>query len=190
MTAAPKLRFNFQEYLLVDEASEARHEYLDGIILGMPGGTPEHARLAAAVMTALGRQLEGEPCAVFSETLRVRATATGFAGYPDVTVVCDQLARDPENANTITNPTVLVEVLSPSTAEYDRGQKLSHYQRIESVQHIVHVAHDALRIEVWSRTESGFSSTAFEAGSVARLPAIGCELEVAALFRDPLAGGR
>jgi Uma2 family endonuclease len=105
-----------------------------------------------------------------------------------VTVVCGQLIRDSENASTITNPVVLVEVLSPSTAEYDRGEKLSHYQRIDSVQHMVHVAHDARRVEVWSRTESGFTRAAFEEGSVVLLPAVGCELEIAGLFRDPLAG--
>jgi Uma2 family endonuclease len=82
MTAAPKLRFTFGEYLLVDEASQVRHEYLDGLILGMAGGTPEHARLAAAVVASLARQLEGKRCAVFSEALRIRVPSTGFAGLP------------------------------------------------------------------------------------------------------------
>src|SRR5262249_13024141 len=113
MMAAPRLRFSFREYLLVDEGSTVKHEYLDGMILGMAGGTPEHARLAAAITVSLGRQLEGKPCAVFSESLRVRVTTTGFAGYPDVSVVCGPLARDPESAVTAINPMVVVEVTSP-----------------------------------------------------------------------------
>lgn len=186
MTAAPRLRFSFQEYLLVDEASEARHEFLDGVILGMAGGSPEHARLAASVVAALGQKLAGKRCAVFSEALRVRALATGFAGYPDVTVVCGELERDPENAHTVTNPSVVVEVLSPSTAEYDRGEKLEHYKRIPSLQHVVFVAYDEARIDVLTRTEAGWNERTYRSAENAELPAIGCMLDVNGIFRDPL----
>jgi len=186
VTAAPKLRFNFSDYLLVDEASEARHEFLDGLILGMAGGTPEHARICAAIGAALSLQLPGKRCAVFSEALRVRAKATGFAGYPDITVVCGALERDPENANTAINPTVVVEVASPSTAEYDAGEKLRHYQTIPSLRHVVLVSHDAIRIDVWSSGEQGFSMKSFGAGEHAALPAIDCTLDVSAVYRDPL----
>jgi Uma2 family endonuclease len=148
LDAAPKLRFTFREYLSVDERSEVKHEYLDGLILAMAGGTPEHARRAMAVGTELVRQLAGRRCAVYSEALRVRVRETGFAGYPDVTVIGEELERDPEDANTIVNPTLVVEVLSPSTEEYDRGEKLAQYQRIASLRHIVLVAHDAPRIEI------------------------------------------
>jgi Uma2 family endonuclease len=115
VTAAPRRRFTFREYLRVDADSSAKHEFLDGMILAMAGGTPDHAGLAAAVTAALNRQLEGKNCRVYSADLRVRVLATGFAGYPDVTVVRDQLERDPEDANTATNPAVVVEILSPST---------------------------------------------------------------------------
>ena len=186
MTAATKLRFSFEDYLLVDDASEARHEYLDGVILGMAGGTPERARVAATIVALLARQLEGKRCAVFSEALRVRALATGFAGYPDVTVVCGELQRDPRNSSTVTNPTVLVEVLSPSTAEYDSGEKLRHYQQIASVAHVVLVAHDVVRIDVWSRASQGWLCQSYGPRESAQLPAISCVLEVDATFRDPL----
>ncbi len=186
MTAAPKLRFSFEDYLLVDEASEARHEYLGGVILGMAGGTPEHARIAAMIVTSFGRQLEGKRCAVFSEALRVRSLATGFAGYPDVTVVCGELQRDPRNSSTVTNPAVLVEVLSPSTAEYDSGEKLRHYQQIQSVAHVVLVAHDGVRIDVWSRAGDGWVSQSYGPHETVQLPAIDCLLDVDATFRDPL----
>jgi Uma2 family endonuclease len=181
MTSAPKLRFSFEDYLLVDEASEARHEYLGGVILGMAG-----ARIAAMIVTSLGRQLEGKRCAVFSEALRVRSLATGFAGYSDVTVVCGELQRDPRNSSTVTNPAVLVEVLSPSTAEYDTGEKLRHYQQIQSVAHVVLVAHDGVRIDVWSRAGEGWASQSYGPHETVQLPAIGCLLDVDSTFRDPL----
>ena len=187
MTAAPRLRFTFRDYVQVDESSEARHEYLDGLILGMAGGTPEHARIAAAIVGSLGQQLTGKRCAVFSEALRVRSVTTGFAGYPDVTVVCGALQRDPENANTVTNPAVVVEVQSPSTAEYDAGEKLSHYRAIASIEHVVLVAHDAQRIDVWSREAAGeFTLRSYGPSDAAALPAIGCALDVGEIYRDPL----
>jgi Uma2 family endonuclease len=170
----------------VDEASEARHEYLDGLILGMAGGTPEHARIAAAVVSTLGRQLEGKRCAVFSEALRVRSRAAGFAGYPDATVVCDDLERDPDSANTVTNPRVVIEVLSPSTAEYDAGEKLRQYQSIPALAHVVLVAHDAVRIDVWTRDGSTWTRRSYASGEKAQLAAIACAIDVDAVYRDPL----
>ena len=187
MTAAPKLRFTFREYLEVDEARPARHEFLDGMILAMAGGTPEHARLAAAVSSALGRQLEGKRCAVFSEALRVKGAA-GFAAYPDATVVCGTLERDPESAVTVTNPTVVVEVLSPGTTDYDRGEKLEQYKRISSIQHIVLVGYDAPHIAVVSREAAGWRQVAAGPHEHASLSAIECTLDVDAIFRDPLEG--
>ncbi len=188
MVAAPKLRYSFGDYLLVDDASPVRHEYMDGLILGMAGGTPDHARIAATIVALLSQQLSGRRCAVFSEALRVRAQQTGFAGYPDVTVVCDALQRDPESENTVTNPTVVVEVLRPSTAEYDRSDKLRHYQTIPSLEHVVLVAYDAPQVEVWSRSANGFALASFGAGQSAELAAIGCRLSVDAVYRDPLLG--
>jgi Uma2 family endonuclease len=186
VVAAPKLRFTFREYLSVDAGSTIKHEYLDGLILGMAGGTPDHARLAMAVGTLLAQQLVGKRCAVFSEALRVRALQTGFAGYPDVTVICDALTRDPEDANTITNPSVVVEVLSPSTADYDRGDKLRHYQTIPSLRHVVLVSYETPQIDVWTRQGEGWSNVTFRSGERAELAAIGCALDVDAVFRDPL----
>lgn len=170
MVAAPKLRYSFEEYLLVDVDSNVRHEFMDGLILGMAGGTPDHARLT-----------------VFSEALRVRAQQTGFAGYPDVTVVCTELQRAPADANTVTNPSVVVEVPSKSTAEYDRTDKLRHYQTIASIQHVVLVAYDSPKIEVWTRNGQDFEYAAYAATQRALLSAIDCSLDVDAVYRDPLA---
>src|SRR5690606_31274388 len=120
-----------------------KHEFLDGLVWAMAGGSPEHAAIAANIVALLVNQLAGRRCRVFSSDLRVRVKATGLATYPDVTVVCEQLELDPDDpkGHTVTNPKLLVEVLSPSTAEYDRGEKLDHYRQIESLEVILLVAH-------------------------------------------------
>src|SRR5439155_18899105 len=100
------------------------HEFLDGVVWPMAGGSPDHAGIAANVARLLGNQLAGQPCRVFTSDLRVRVKATGLGTYPDVTVICGQLEFDPEDPkrHTVTNPRMIVEVLSPSTEEYDRGE--------------------------------------------------------------------
>ena len=139
------------------------------------------------MVTALSRALEGRPCVVFSDALRVRAVATGFAGYPDVTVVCDALSRDPEDKNTVTNPTVVVEVLSPSTEDYDRGEKFAQYRTMSSLRHVVFIHHEVAKVDVWTRADNDWSECSFGAEDCAPLAALGCELDVGALYRDPLA---
>ena len=99
----------------------------------MAGGTPQHAALGAAVSAALLAQLRGGPRRVYSSDLRIRVAATGLATYPDVTVVCGRSERDPANEVTVVNPRVVVEVLSPGTEDYDRGEKLEHYKQIQVV---------------------------------------------------------
>ncbi len=147
---------------------------------------PDHAALAVAVATSLNRQLEGKRCRVYSSDLRVRVLATGFAGYPDVTVVCNKLELDPADANTATNPAVAVEILSPSTEQYDRGEKLRQYQAMPSLLHVVLVAHDERRIDVWTRRGDDWSVTSARPGEHADLPGIRCALVVDDVYRDPL----
>lgn len=105
----------------------------------MAGGSPEHAALAASVMALLVAQLRDKPCRVFSSDLRVRVQATGLATYPDVTVICGRLQSDPEDrrGHTALNPKVVIEVLSLSTEEYNRGEKLLHYREVPSIDEIV-----------------------------------------------------
>ena len=95
----------------------------------MAGGTLEHAQLAANMIRELGARLERGPCKLFSADARIRVLATGLATYPDVTVIGGTVERDPQDPNTATNPTVIVEVLSDSTEGYDRGDKFAHYRR-------------------------------------------------------------
>jgi Uma2 family endonuclease len=185
--SVPLHRYTYREYLALEESANVRHEFFDGEIYAMAGGTPEHAAICANVTTSLNVQLRGKGCRVHSSDLRIRVLETGLATYPDVTVVCRQAELDPENRQTITNPTVLVEVLSPSTAAFDRGEKLSHYKRIGSLREIVLVAHDERLVEVWRREASGsWARGEARSGSVT-LDSIGCVLELEDVFRDELA---
>jgi len=154
-TPATLHRYSFADYLALEEASNTKHEFLSGEIYGMAGGTPEHAALSVAVSSSLLAQLRGGPCRVYSSDLRVRVLATGLATYPDVTVVCGEVERDPESPTTVVNPRVVVEVLSEGTEAYDRGQKLDHYRRIPSLAAVVLVSHRTPTIEVWERAPDG-----------------------------------
>src|SRR5258708_31296765 len=103
----------------------------------MAGGPPEHAAISMNIGSQLREQLRGRGCQAYSSDLRIRVLATGLATYPDVTVVCKPVELDPLDRHTVTNPTLVVEVLSPSTAAYDRGEKLAHYQQIPSLREVV-----------------------------------------------------
>jgi len=173
---------SYEDYVRLEAEGPTRHEYLDGEILAIACGTPEHAALAMAIGRQLGNQLEGRTCRVFSSDLRVRVLATGLTTYPDVTVICGPSERDPENSATVVNPTVVVEVTSDSSEVYDRGAKHEHYRSIPSLAAIVVVSHRETLVEVSTRSASGWNHTEFRAGDRATIAAIGVELDVAALY--------
>jgi len=182
---APRHRYTFEEYLELEQVAGTRHEFYDGEIYAMAGGTPEHAAIAATVTAILARQLIS-PCRVYSSDLRLRVLATGLATYPDVTVICGPSERDPASSTHVTNPKLIVEVLSKGTADYDRGEKLQHYQRIASLACVVLVDHESARIETWTRVDTGWKQAAFAEGDVVALDAVACTLAVT----EVLAAGR
>lgn len=147
--------YSFADYLTLERDSEIKHEFDAGEILAMSGGTARHSALAANIVIALGttRPLG---CTVFQSDMRVRIAATGRATYPDASMVCGPIEYEPEDAarTTITNPVLLVEVLSVTTEKGDRGNKWMHYQRIPSLQEYVLVSQYS-RIEIFRRTPSG-----------------------------------
>lgn len=175
---APHHRYTFQEYLEMEEVAGVRHEFYAGQIYAMAGGTPEHAAMGAAVLARLAEGVRGGPCRVYSSDSRVRVRASGLATYPDVSVVCGPSERDPESPTHVTNPRLIVEVTSPSTSEYDRGDKLLHYQQIPSLDWVVLVHHEAPLIELWSRTPTGWQVSSHGVGERVVLAAIGCSLSV------------
>jgi Uma2 family endonuclease len=190
-TTLHRPHYTYREYLAFEEVSNVKHEYLDGEIHAMAGGTPEHAAIAVNVSTLLSVQLRGKGCRVHSSDLRIRVRATGLTTYPDITVICGHPERDPEDANTLLNPIVLIEVLSPSTAEYDRSEKLEHYKRIESLREVALVACDEELVEVWRRHDDGtWRNVQARRGESLALTSIGCTLEVDEVYRDELRPAR
>ncbi len=180
-------RYSFQDYLALEEVSTVKHEFLDGEIYGMAGGSVLHAALSAAMIAALHRQLR-EHCRVYSSDLRSRVPATGLATYADATVVCGAIETDPDNADTVTNPTALLEVLSPGTIDYDLGEKFEHYKQSPSVRAVIYVWQDRRRIELRERGNGGaWRVQAFEQGQVASVESLGCHIDVDTLYGE--AGG-
>jgi Uma2 family endonuclease len=178
MTGPRHHEYSFADYVALQRDSSVKHEFLDGEIYAMAGGTPEHAALAVSVAASLLQQLWGGPCRVYSSDLNVRVQTTGLATYPDVTVVCGPVQRDAEHANAVTNAKVVVEVTSRSTETYDRGQKPWHFQQAPTIEAVVIVSHRERRIDVWSRASSGWTHAEFRSEATARADCIDCTLDV------------
>ena len=159
--------YTFADYLALERESEVKHEFDGGEILAMTGGTSRHSALAVKVATAL-ENARPDGCTVFQSDMRVRIMATGRATYPDVSMVCREIEYDPDDAErtTITNPSLIVEVLSPTTEKGDRGNKWMHYQRIPSLREYILVSQEP-RVEIYRRTPQGtWEYLELEEGSV------------------------
>ena len=180
---AHRLNYTYAEYLAFEMSSNVKHEFLDGQIYAMAGSTPEHAALAAAVIGLLFPELRKGRCRAHDADLRVRVPATGLTTYPDVTVVCGPRERDAQDAQAVTNPTLIVEVLSRSTEEYDRGDKFEHYKSLASLRQYVLVAYQDHSLEVWTRDGSdGWSVVIAREGDVADLVSVEARLDVRELY--------
>lgn len=182
-------RFGFREYLALEAMSpNVKHEFLDGHVFAMAGGTLEHSGIAANLVTLLSVQLREQPCRVFNSDLRVRVLSTGLGTYPDASVVCGEARMDEEDpeGTTLVNPCFLVEVLSPSTESYDRGDKLLHYKQIPSLEAVLLVAHDEQRLELWRRTSDRWTLELARAAERLAVPSLGVLLDVAEVYRNPL----
>jgi Uma2 family endonuclease len=177
--------YSFAEYLDLEAASNVKHEFLQGEIYGMAGGSPQHAALTLAVGAALLDRLRGGPCRTFSSDLRIRVPETGLATYPDVAVVCGPWASDPQSASTITNPKLVVEVLSKSTQDYDLGEKFEHYRRIPSLEAVLFVWQTEVRMELRSRQADGsWVTTVHPPGDTVNIGALKCSLDIDEIYRD------
>jgi Uma2 family endonuclease len=189
MTASlPRSRhhYSYEDYLTLERDSDTKHEFAAGEIYAMAGGSIKHSALASRISAALEN---GRPpgCVAFQSDMRLRVLASGRAAYPDASMVCGAVELDPADAagTTITNPVLLVEVLSPSTEEVDRGDKWRDYQRIPSLQEYVLVSQHP-RIEIFRRLPSGtWEYVDVREGRV--MLASGPTLDVSALY-DALPG--
>lgn len=187
--AARRPFYTLEEYLAIEEFSNVRHEFVDGEIRAMAGGSLEHNRICANFIALVSAALRGRPCAVLTSDTRVRIQATGLDTYPDAVVVCGRAEMDDRDVHALVNPTVVLEVTSRNTEAYDRGEKLEHYRRIGSLQEVVLVSHRERRVEVWRRSGDVWAMDAFAGEQEASLPSLGAALPLAELYRDPLGGG-
>jgi Uma2 family endonuclease len=173
-----------QAYLEAERRAQTKSEYLDGQVFAMAGASPDHVLIVGNLVTALNIQLRSRPCRVFASDMRVTVSATGLYTYPDALVVCGPLAYDDERKDTLTNPNVIIEVLSPSTEAYDRGEKFDHYQNLSSLTDYILVAQDRPYIDHfvragdrdWQRREANRLEDAIAVGS------IDCTLTLAEIY--------
>jgi Uma2 family endonuclease len=185
MAINPETKWTPAEYLAFErEQCDVKHEYLDGRIIpmaetiqGMAGASLAHNRIVSNLVITLGTQMRGRPCDIFSSDMRIHIPATGLYTYPDIAALCGEPEFEDDQLDVLLNPTVIIEVLSPSTEAYDRGAKFDHYRSIDTLQTYVLIAQDRAHIEQFQRQESGWLLTVVKGlTSHVRLEAISCEL--------------
>ena len=177
VTTARRVHHSYEDYLKLLEVSTVKLEYCDGEIYAMAGGTPAHADLGASMTRLLGNALLGR-CRISSSDLKVRVEATDLTTFPDVTVVCGERHTSPADGNAVISPTLLVEVTSRSTEDYDRGDKLSHYKQIADLAGVLLVSHRRPLITVIERSNDGWQHRDARAGETATLEALSLSLSV------------
>lgn len=153
MSAIPKQKYiTEEEYLDLEEFSETRNEYFNGEIFAMAGASYNHIICTGNLYANLHIQLKKRDCRVLNSDMRVLVKKTGLYTYPDLTIVCGKSdLKKYKGLETLTNPTVIVEVLSPSTADYDKGAKFEHYRTIDSLQEYVLVWQDKKRVARYTK---------------------------------------
>lgn len=181
VSTARRLHHSYDEYLRALEVSGVKLEYCDGEIYAMAGGTPAHADLAASAIRLLGNAVEGR-CRVSSSDLKVRVEATDLSTFPDATVVCGERHVAAIDPNAVINPTLLVEVTSKSTEDYDRGERLAHYKQVPSLAAVLIISHRRSQVTVIERTSTGWREREVRAGEEVRLDAPELSVRVDELY--------
>ncbi len=178
--------YTIDEYLIMERDSQEKHEYRDGEIVAMAGGTYEHGQVIVNLLGELHVRLKGNPCHVHESNTRVRIARKALYCYPDITVICGPPQFDPLDTGrkTVTNPRLVIEVLSPTTEAYDRGDKFTRYREIESFQEYILVSADRAMVEGYFRQGDGTWLFTVSAGreATARFRSIGVELPLAEIY--------
>jgi len=181
--AAAKLRMTAQEYLAFERASDEKHEFADGEIFAMAGGKGPHANVAANIIGAFTLALARRSCRVFTSDMRVYIPTTDRFVYPDASVVCGRPQYQDEQIDTLLNPRIIVEVLSPSSEAYDRGDKFTNYRKLASMNHYILAAQDKPFVEVYTRSENGvWELREYGPGSTIVLTSPECTLDVDQIY--------
>lgn len=151
----PTRRYTPAEYLILERAAATKSELIDGEIFAMAGASRRHNLITGNVLGELRAQLRHRPCEVYPSDMRVKVPATGLYTYPDVVVTCDEPRFEDAVLDTLLNPTLLVEVLSESTAGYDRGVEFDHFRSIESLREVLFVAQERVHVVHYVRQDDG-----------------------------------
>ena len=182
----PVVRLTPEQYLRRERDAQQKHEYYHGEVFAMAGGSPDHSLIIANVTRELGNRLRSGPCRVYESNLRVRVPRTTLYTYPDVSVICGDRQFDPLDAakETVLNPSLIVEVLSPSTESWDRGGKFQNYREIDSLREYVLVASDKALVETFLRQPDGTWVLNPSSGraAVAPLKSLGVDLPLAEVY--------
>lgn len=185
MSALPVVKKNWtpEEYLAWERLQPQKHEFHRGEVFAMAGATFEHNQIVANVLGELRTALRQKPCRVCASDLRVKIPATGLYTYPDASVVCGRPEFEDDKLDTLLNPLLLVEVLSESTADYDRGTKFTNYRTIASLRDYVLISTDQVLVEYHTRKDDGsWVLREFKAGQRFTLESVGGELAVDELY--------
>lgn len=155
MSTVRTTKLSPQEYLALERQAPYKSEYYNGEVFAFAGATESHNLIVVNVLTLFNLQLKTKPCKVYPSDMRVKVSETGLYTYPDVTVVCGEAQLEDERLDTLLNPTVIVEVLSPSTEKDYRIVKFAHYRRLPSVNAYILIAQDSVRLEQYVRETDG-----------------------------------
>ena len=171
------------EYLALERKSREKSEYVNGRVYAMSGASRLHNLIAGNVFGELRAKLRGRPCEAYVNDMRVKVQRTGMYTYPDVVALCEEPRLEDAELDTLLNPSVIVEVLSPSTESYDRGEKFAHYRRLDSLQEYVLVAQVTRRIEHFRREGDHWVLTEIsDPGGELTLSSLGCALSLADIY--------
>lgn len=175
-----------EEYLAAERKAEIRHEFVNGVVYAMAGGSLFHSEIIANLISGLGQLLAGSGCRPLGSDLRVKVSATGMYTYPDVTVVCGKAILEDNHQDTLLNPVAIFEVLSPSTESYDRGAKFAHYRRVETLRTYVVITQDSAIVERHDRQDDGHWVLTECVGitSALELPTLGVSIPLAKIYAN------
>lgn len=182
MVAIPS-GFSPQDYLAIEQENTVRHEYRYGLVYAMAGGSDNHSRLSINLLTEINLHLRDSECQFFSADVKVNY-ADAFFYYPDAFVTCDP--QDQVDRYVKRYPKLIVEVLSPSTEEFDRGVKFQDYQSLNSLEEYVLISQDEMRVECFRRvqaTDSLWEMESYGPGDAVILQSIGLRVAIADLYR-------
>lgn len=183
MTALKQLLYIPEQYLALERQASYKSEYVNGSIFAMAGASREHNQIAFNIAGELHSQLKNRPCLAYVNDMRVKVSATGLYTYPDVAALCGEPQFEDEQMDTLLNPSAIIEILSPSTEAYDRGDKFAHYRRLPSLMEYVLIAQNKVRVEHYIRQDRRWVLTELDSlEDILGLVSIQCEILLGEIY--------